>query len=536
MENSFLENEKKEQSEGKISLCAIVKNEEAFIRAYLENALKFVDEIIIVDTGSTDKTIEIIESFNPKIKLFRTEWHDDFSRARNESLKHASGDWILILDPDERLELKDEQLLRKLVALPKNDNEARVYSFKQIHYYDEELISAVQYRDTFFENHKGIVYTRPIHEHIIAGNPDFTLSRAHIKGVDILHYGNIKKVRDNKQKQQRNLKILEKGHRENPEDIYNIYYLASNYYELEMYDEALSCIAKGLESGLKIQSIDTALLLNFYRILSSIYLENHLYDNLLELSVQVDSKFIQHPEILLNIGIAAYKKDDYELARHYFDQGLQNNNENNYPLFLIVNNFVNEKINYYRGLVYLGENKIEDAMEAFFNSALNNNPEAYQEIEKLLNTPDAVKVVEILQEKLKNNPSSPGVRTLISNYFMKREDYFKAIEVLALTNYDKGLILDIADFALKINDNKKVLGLCDCYRQKYGETLKLLKLRSQALINLENYQEARNDLVKAVEQARWDKELLEKLIKILPDTAPEDLAKYQERLEQIKNI
>ena len=85
----------------KLSLCMIVKNEEKFLAGCLESVKNIVDEIIIVDTGSTDKTIEIANSYNAKVYHF--EWKNDFSLARNESIKHATGDWILILDADERL-------------------------------------------------------------------------------------------------------------------------------------------------------------------------------------------------------------------------------------------------------------------------------------------------------------------------------------------------------------------------------------------------------------------------------------------------
>jgi len=78
-----------------ISLAMIVKNEEATLAHCLESVKPLVDEMVIVDTGSTDKTIEIAGSFGAKIYHF--DWCDDFSAARNESLKHCTGDWVLIL-------------------------------------------------------------------------------------------------------------------------------------------------------------------------------------------------------------------------------------------------------------------------------------------------------------------------------------------------------------------------------------------------------------------------------------------------------
>ena len=78
-----------------VSLCMIVKNEEAYLADCLASAKPFVDEMVIVDTGSTDRTVEIAERFGAKV--FHFPWCDDFAAARNESLRHASGDWILVL-------------------------------------------------------------------------------------------------------------------------------------------------------------------------------------------------------------------------------------------------------------------------------------------------------------------------------------------------------------------------------------------------------------------------------------------------------
>ena len=91
-----------------ISIIITTKNEERNIRNCLESVLsqdypKDKLEIIVVDNNSTDKTKEIAIRF-PKVKLFTIHWQQDFSKARNESLKHASGDWILILDADEELD------------------------------------------------------------------------------------------------------------------------------------------------------------------------------------------------------------------------------------------------------------------------------------------------------------------------------------------------------------------------------------------------------------------------------------------------
>ena len=85
----------------KISLCLIARDEEQLLTGALESVYGAVDEIIVVDTGSTDGTREIAR--NAGALVIDHFWQDDFSAARNEALAHATGDWVLVLDADERL-------------------------------------------------------------------------------------------------------------------------------------------------------------------------------------------------------------------------------------------------------------------------------------------------------------------------------------------------------------------------------------------------------------------------------------------------
>ncbi len=97
----------------------IVKDEIENIEKCLEYALPNVDETIIVDTGSTDGTREVLSRFehDEKIKVIDAIWEDDFSKARNISIKEATGDYILVLDADERLFCQREKLREKTRAI-----------------------------------------------------------------------------------------------------------------------------------------------------------------------------------------------------------------------------------------------------------------------------------------------------------------------------------------------------------------------------------------------------------------------------------
>jgi len=99
-----------------ISLAMIVKNEEAVFAHCLESVKPLVDEMVIVDTGSTDRTIAIAESFGAWIHHYK--WRDDFAAARNESLRHCKGDWVLILDADEAIDPLDHEKIRSACLRP----------------------------------------------------------------------------------------------------------------------------------------------------------------------------------------------------------------------------------------------------------------------------------------------------------------------------------------------------------------------------------------------------------------------------------
>jgi len=96
-----------------LSLCMIVKNEEKFLPQCLESVQGVVDEIIIVDTGSTDRTVEIAENYHAQV--YHHPWEGNFSKARNISLGYATSDWILVLDADEELEREDIPIIKSVI-------------------------------------------------------------------------------------------------------------------------------------------------------------------------------------------------------------------------------------------------------------------------------------------------------------------------------------------------------------------------------------------------------------------------------------
>jgi glycosyltransferase involved in cell wall biosynthesis len=146
----------------KLSLSMIVKNEERFLPGCLESVKDLVDEMVIVDTGSTDRTKEIARNFGAKI--FDFEWQDDFSLARNESLRRTKGDWVLYLDADERIDKSYHDKIRKLISVGKAD--AFLLNLKsKIGTKDGAQYHLVSY-PRLFRKLKGVSFKGKVHEQI----------------------------------------------------------------------------------------------------------------------------------------------------------------------------------------------------------------------------------------------------------------------------------------------------------------------------------------------------------------------------------
>ena len=214
----------------KITLSMIVKNEEKYLRDCLESVRGVIDEIILVDTGSTDNTINIAKEFGAKIYDYK--WKDDFSAARNYALSKSTGDWILYLDADERLSSNSVNELKNLIE--KNDPagcRCRVNNIDEINCKPKFM------RYTrLFRNNSNIKFAGKIHEQIddsllVNGYKIFDAD------IEIIHIGYNISTEELKKKARRNLKILKDEYEKN-KSSYNAYQLANTYSILEEYERA----------------------------------------------------------------------------------------------------------------------------------------------------------------------------------------------------------------------------------------------------------------------------------------------------------
>lgn len=211
-----------------LTVCMIVRNEAKDLPGLLENISNVADEIVVVDTGSKDKTRKIAKR-HPKVSLFHHVWNDDFSEARNISLSHAKGDWILVLDADERLENPD--VLSSILSNTDVDAyDVLIYNLQPPGSLTQVEISHLP---RLFRN-KGYQYEGIIHEQI---SPSLQSKQAKRKlcELTIVHHGYQREtVQGNVQRYDRNLVLLQKQLEHTPNDYYYLYHLALMYKKTDV--------------------------------------------------------------------------------------------------------------------------------------------------------------------------------------------------------------------------------------------------------------------------------------------------------------
>ena len=207
---------------GKLSVCMIVKNEELMLKDCLET-VKDADEIIIVDTGSTDKTKEIAAQYTDKI--YDYPWNDDFSAARNVALSYATCDWILSVDADERLEEGGIKRLKKFFATEDDAIGINLWST------NDSLFAP-----RCFRNKPSIKWVGRIHETI-------PLTQFSSSGVKL----EFKSSPSHQYDPDRNIRMLEKAAQDNPNDSRTLFYLGREYAYRQNWDKSLETLNKYLE-------------------------------------------------------------------------------------------------------------------------------------------------------------------------------------------------------------------------------------------------------------------------------------------------
>ena len=221
----------------------IVRDEQEMLPRCLSAVAAAVDEIVIVDTGSTDATIEIARSFGARV--IEREWTGSFAQARNVSFDAAGGDWLIYLDADEVLAGEDLERLRALTGCTWRE---AFYLSETNHTGEIDDGTAVAHSALrVLRNRPEYRFEGRLHEQIAHRLPGYLPERVETTGIRVEHYGYLGVVRDLREKSRRNIELLRLSQRERPATPFLLYNLGSEYAAAGEHTAAVTELQKAQE-------------------------------------------------------------------------------------------------------------------------------------------------------------------------------------------------------------------------------------------------------------------------------------------------
>ncbi|HEY9761367.1 MAG TPA: tetratricopeptide repeat protein [Trichocoleus sp.] len=234
-----------------ISLCMIVRDEAVNLAACLQSVKDVADELIVIDTGSTDQTVAIAQAFGAQVHSFK--WVNDFAAARNAALSYITGDWVLVLDGDESLQPGIGPVLQSI------DRGESVAGIEAEHLLLVNLLrwevgaqqSPYTLVSRFFRNHSKLRFNRPYHETVDDSASTLQVQEPHwqiatLDAVAINHQGYQRNAIAQRHKFERARTIMEAYLADHPTDAYFCNKLAALYGQEGDWEKALPLLHQGM--------------------------------------------------------------------------------------------------------------------------------------------------------------------------------------------------------------------------------------------------------------------------------------------------
>lgn len=277
-----------------LSLCMIVKNEEASLPQVLETVQPIVDEMVILDTGSSDRTIDIATDYGAKVYHF--QWCNDFSAARNHALQYVQGKWVLVLDADEVL---TPEIIPEIQQAIKNDRYLVINLIRQEVGAAQSPYSLVS---RLFRHHPDIHFSRPYHSlvddsvaQLLQREPDWQVIS--LSTVGILHYGYQPGAIASLDKYTRAKNAMEGFLADHPNDPYLCSKLGALYVQIGQVEEGITLLKRGFTDP----HVDDSVLFELHYHLGNAYTKQ----NQLQLAADHYQDAIKQP-ILPQLKLGAY--------------------------------------------------------------------------------------------------------------------------------------------------------------------------------------------------------------------------------------
>lgn len=374
----------------KISACMIVKNEENNIEKCINSYKDVVDEIIVVDTGSTDTTVDIATKLGASIYHF--EWVNDFSKAKNFALSKATGKWVIFLDADEYFDpLKAQNIpaLIKKYGVGKTEILAcKMYNIDEAT--GSNLADFVQTR--IFKNTGNIRYVNAIHERLSSRSKH--INAVYIEENDLVIYHTGYSEDRIIIKAERNLELLLLELEKPTVDPSMYHFLSDTYLTLKDYDKAIEYAQKFLDNRVKLEGLNNKV---YQNLITAMVEKKCTWSEVYDVINAAISEFPKHPMFEMYLARAHHFTKRYEKALQSYLRTIELQNKYNG----IEINFITGKIHEIEtpiASIYLDKNR-EDCAIDYYLKALGRKKDylpALQGLIKLIGRVDPIEAIPTL--------------------------------------------------------------------------------------------------------------------------------------------
>ena len=303
-----------------LSQCMIVKNEEENIRRALSWGKGVVDEQIVVDTGSTDRTAKLAREAGAKVYEF--PWIDDFAAAKNFAIEKANGRWIALLDADEYFDSEDAAKMRRYVEQLDGGPYGQILA-SWLHVDNEGNTIAVGTQVRVFENAPYLRYRRRIHEYLESSDPNRGWMADASRELTIFHTGYGKRENDKKNAERRNLRLIEKELADHPDDCDMLGYLGDEYYSYGENDKAEDAFLRSIDRmGEQVSEYDVRAALTFTKLLEIMVKEKRPREEVLPIYEKARKRMPKEADFDYLLGSYFMNREEWEKGREHLEQAL----------------------------------------------------------------------------------------------------------------------------------------------------------------------------------------------------------------------